>query len=80
MTRDDLTAEEKADAELTELYQKHPEAFKGLVKMWVMWDSLGMLGVGLKNVLTVIGFLVGSWILAKSYLVDWIVSVLSGPK
>jgi len=77
---EDLTAEQRADKELTELYRKHPEAFKGLVKMWIMWDSLGMLGVGLKNVLTVIAFLIGSWIVAKSYLADWIVSIMSGPK
>ena len=80
MTHDDLTAEQKADAELTELYRKHPEAFKGLVKMWIMWDSLGMLGVGLKNILMVIGFLIGSWIVVKSYLIEWIMSALNGPR
>ena len=77
---EDLTDEQRAAKELTELYHAHPEAFKGLVKMWIMWDSLGMLGVGLKNILTVIAFLVGSWIVAKSYLSDWIVSIMSGPK
>ena len=71
----ELTPEEKAGKELNELYQKHPEAFKGLVKLWVLWDSLGMLGVGLKNILTVIAFFVGGWILLKGHFIDWIVSL-----
>ena len=77
---EELTAEQKADKELTELYQRHPEAFKGLVKMWIMWNSLGMLGVGLKNILTVIAFFIGGWIIVTSYLIEWILNVLHGSR
>lgn len=77
----ELTPEQKADKELTALYQKHPEAFKGLVKLWVVWNSLGVLGVGLKNIMTVLAFFIGGWILVKGYLIDFVLGLVQhGPR
>jgi len=61
-------ARQKALDELIDLKVKHPAAFEGLVKWWVFAGNLGVLGVGIKNVLIVIGVIIGAWLALKGWI------------
>jgi len=63
---DDQT--KKALVELAELHRRNPQAFEGLVRWYTFANNLGIVGVGIKNLLIVIGVVIGSWLAFKGWL------------
>lgn len=53
-------------------------AVKRIIARERAWMSVGFLAGQLKNVMTVLGFIIGSFILIKGQVIQWLNSVITG--